>query len=93
MPVTKTGDAFVETEPLRPEGRPASFRLPQIIVEGVLRRSLKSEVITFKLHFLKIVEVTFIVTIPEKGRTRAPVYVRCWVDRSRENPPGSIVIE
>lgn len=85
-------EALSEREPTGPQGRPASFRLPQIIVEGVLRRSLKSEVITFKLRLLRVVEVTFLVTIPEAGKSRAPVYIRLFLDRSQEDKPGSVVI-
>jgi len=73
--------------------RPAGFRLPQIIVEGVLRRALKSDVITFKIRLLRLCELSFVVTIPEEGKTRAPVYVRFYLDRSQEDRPGSIVIE
>ena len=67
--------------------------MPQIIIEGVLRRSRKADLITFKLRLLRLVELTFIVTIPEEGRTKAPVYVRMWVDRSQEDKHGTVTIE
>jgi hypothetical protein len=59
----------------------------------VLRRALKSDVITFKLRLLRLCELSFVVTIPEEGKTRAPVYVRFFIDRSAEDRPGSVVIE
>ncbi len=86
-------DALEEQEPARPESRPASFRLPQIIVEGVLRQSLKGDLITFKLRLLRIIEVTCLIPLPEAGKTRVPVYIRAWVDRSRGDPPGSVVVK
>lgn len=73
--------------------RPAGYRLPQIIVEGVLRRGKHAEVITFKIRLLRLCELSFVVTIPEEGKTRAPVYVRFFIDRSAEDRPGSVVIE
>lgn len=73
--------------------RPPRHTLPQIILEGVLRKSLRSDVITFKLRVFRIVELTFLVTIPEEGTTRAPVYVRFFLDRSQEDKPGTVVIE
>jgi hypothetical protein len=73
-------------------GRPPGFQLPQIVVEGVLRKSRKSDVITFKLRVLRLIELTFLVTIHQGGKTKAPVYVRMWIDRSREDKPGSIVV-
>ena len=82
-----------QAEPPPEAGRPPGFQLPQIIVEGVLRRSRKADLITFKLRLLRLVELTFIVTIPEEGRTKAPVYVRMWIDRSQEDKPGTVTIE
>jgi len=73
--------------------RPIGFRLPQIVVEGILRKSKRADIITFKLRLLRLIELTFIVTIPEEGKVRAPVYIRMFVDRSQEDPPGSVVIE
>lgn len=76
-----------------PGGKPAGFKLPQIIVEGILRKSRKAEVITFKLRLLRLIELTFIVTVPREGATRAPVYIRFFVDRSKEDRPGTVIIE
>jgi hypothetical protein len=88
-----TSDPLEEREP--PEtsaAQPQGFRLPQIIVEGVLRRSLKADIITFKLRLLRLIELSFVVTVPAQGKTKAPVYVRFWVDRSQEDKPGTISI-
>ena len=76
-----------------PVERPRGHELPQIILEGVLRRSLRADIITFKCRLLGLVELSFIVTVPEEGTTRAPVYVRFFIDRSQEDRPGSRVIE
>jgi hypothetical protein len=62
---------------------------PQIIVEGTLKEGLKSDTITFRLRFL-IVDLVIVVTIPEDGQTKAPVYVHFKVDQSQ--PPGSVEI-
>jgi hypothetical protein len=72
--------------------QPLGFQQPQIITEGVLRKTRKSAVITFKLRVLRVLELTFLVTVPEEGTTRAPVYVRFWLDRSAEDKPGTVVI-
>ena len=74
-------------------GRPAGFRLPQIVLEGVLRRSKHADVITFNVRLLRLVELTFIVTVPEEGKTRAPVYVRFFIDKASQDAPGSVRIE
>jgi hypothetical protein len=75
------------------ENRPPGHLEPQIITEGVLHRSARSDVITFKLRVLRIVELSFIVPIPRGGRGRVPVYVRFYLDKSQEDKPGSVVIE
>lgn len=81
-----------DERPREPQ-RPMGFRLPQIIVEGILRRSRRADIITFHLTLLRIIELTFIVTIPEEGKTRAPVYVRMFVNKNRGDAPGTVVIE
>lgn len=73
-------------------GRPLGFQLPQIVVEGILRKTKKSSVITFKLRVLRLLELTFLVTVPQENKTRAPVYVRFYVDRSQEDRPGTVVV-
>ena len=76
-----------------PGGRPLGFRLPQIVVEGVLRHGKKADVITFSYRIFRIVELSFVVTIPSEGHTKAPVYIRAWIDRNAEDKPGSVVVE
>lgn len=73
--------------------RPFGHELPQIITEGVLRRGLKSNVITFKLRVLRLIELSFVVALPEQGKTRVPIYVRFFIDRSQEDKPGTVLIE
>jgi hypothetical protein len=73
--------------------RSKGFKDPQIVVEGILRKALNSSVITFQLRVLRLIELTFLVTLPKEGSTRSPVYVRFRLDRAAEDPPGSIVIE
>lgn len=73
--------------------KPPGYELPQIIAEGILRRSRKADVITFRLRLLRLIELTFLVTLPAEGKTKAPVYVRMWIDPSRQDKPGSIVVE
>ncbi len=80
-------------DPPRGDVRPKGFQLPQIVVEGVLKRSRLADVITFRLRVLRLIELTFLVTIPEEGKTKAPVYVRFWIDRTQEDKPGTVVIE
>jgi hypothetical protein len=75
-----------------PNTKPSGYRLPQIILEGVLRRSLKSDVITFRVTLLRIIELTFLVVLPEEGRTKAPVFMRAFVNPAAGDKPGSIVI-
>lgn len=91
--MTDTDDENNEGHYKEAPRRPLGFRLPQIVVEGVLRRSKRADIITFKQRLFRIIELTFIVTIPEEGKTRAPVYIRAYIDRSQEDPPGSVVIE
>lgn len=72
--------------------RPPGHQLAQIVVEGVLRKTRKADIITFSLR-LWLIDLTFLVTLPEEGKTKAPVYVRFWIDRSREDKPGTVIID
>ena len=75
-------------------GRPPRHRWPQIILEGVLRRSREVDVITFTLPpILRLFEVSVVVTLPRDGKTKAPVYVRFFLNKDAGDPPGSVVIE
>ena len=74
-------------------GRPPGFKLPQIVVEGIRRHSRHTDVITFHLKVLRVIELRFLVCIPPAGRTKAPVYVRFFLDKDAGDPPGSVVIE
>ena len=65
---------------------------PQIICEGVLSSGENSDYITFRLRIL-IVDLVCIVTVPEEGKRRAPVYVKFKIDWSQHQPPGSVVID
>lgn len=65
---------------------------PQIITEGVLSSGPHSDYITFRLKIL-IVELVCIVTVPEEGKKKAPVYVKFKIDWSGHQPPGSVVID
>jgi hypothetical protein len=62
---------------------------PQIIVEGRLRKALKSDIITFKLRLLRVIELSFIVAVPYAGVSTAPVYVRFSLDNSKGDKPGT----
>lgn len=75
-----------------PTHRPAGHRLPQIVTEGVLRRGKNSDLITFSLRILRVIDLTFLVVLPEEGKTKAPVFVRFFLDRSQEDAPGSVVV-
>jgi|HubBroStandDraft_6_1064221.scaffolds.fasta_scaffold22206_6 hypothetical protein len=74
-----------------PQGKPFKKFDPQIIVEGQLRNGQNSDFICFSLKLL-IVDLKFIVTIPEEGSTVAPVYVKFRIDWNQANPPGSVQI-
>ena len=65
---------------------------PQIIVEGTLKQGPNSDFIMFRVSLL-IVDLTFIVTLPPEGKTKAPVYVKFRIDYSKNQPPGSVLIE
>ena len=58
----------------------------------MLRRGKNSDLITFKIRILRVLELTFLVVLPEEGKTKAPVFVRFFLDRTQEDPPGSIVV-
>ena len=73
--------------------KPFGHRLPQIIVEGVVRKSLKSTLITFSLTLFRLVELTFLVPLPREGSGRVPVVIRFWTDQSKGDAPGSVIIE
>lgn len=64
---------------------------PQIIVEGNLREGQRSDYITFRLH-LWICVLTFKVILPPEGETKAPVYISFFLDRSKEDAPGTVRI-
>ena len=66
---------------------------PQIIVEGTLRKALKADIVTFKLRLLRVIELSFLVTIPAEGTSRAPVYIRMALDKTAGDKPGSRIIE
>ena len=70
---------------------PKKYSDPQIIVEGTLKEGERSDYITFRLRFL-IVDLVLIVTIPEEGQTKAPVYVKFKIDKTQSQPPNSIYI-
>jgi hypothetical protein len=53
---------------------------PQVVLSGMLRESENSNIIVFTLP-LALLEITFIVTVPEKGTTIAPVYCKFRVPR------------
>lgn len=78
---------------MTPPRKPFGHQLPQIVTEGTLRHSLKSDVITFKLRLLRLVELTFLVVIPREGSTKAPVICRFYLDESQQDVPGSVRIE
>jgi len=59
----------------------------------VLRHSFKADVITFSLNILRVLNLTFIVTVPSENSDKAPVYVRFSLDESAQDPPGSVVVE
>lgn len=92
-PLPTAQPPFDPSEAAETAGRPRGFQLPQLVIEGILRKTHKSSVITFKLNVLRILELTFLVTVPKDGSTRAPVYVRFWLDKSQEDKPGSVTIE
>jgi hypothetical protein len=62
---------------------------PQIIVEGRLRKALKSDVITFRLRVLRVIELSFIVAVPFEGMNTAPVFIRFGLDKSQGDKPGT----
>lgn len=73
--------------------RPYGHELPQIVTEGTLRHALKSDVITFRMQLFRIIELTFLVTVPKEGSSRAPVYIRAFVDGAKGDPPGTVSIK
>jgi hypothetical protein len=72
--------------------RPRKIQDPQIILEGELHQGTKAEVIIFKLRLLRLIELTFVVTVPVEGETRAPVYCRFKMLLDQADPPGSVVV-
>jgi hypothetical protein len=72
--------------------RPYGHELPQIVTEGVLRHSLKSDVITFKLRVLRVLELTFLVALPKEGTSRGPVYVRFRLLPDEGDRPGTVIV-
>jgi hypothetical protein len=69
--------------------RPAGHQLPQRKFEGILRKTQRSAIITFELTVFRLVKLKFLVVVPEEGQTRAPVYVRFWVDPEQGDAPGA----
>lgn len=65
---------------------------PQIIVEGTLSSGPHSDYITFRLRLL-IIDLVCIVTVPEEGKKKAPVYIKFKIDWAGHQPPGSVVID
>ena len=51
-------------------------REPQFTLTGTLKNSDKSDIITFKLQLLGVIELVFIVAVPEEDKKEAPVYVK-----------------
>jgi hypothetical protein len=79
--------------PAAPPRKPYGHQLPQIVTEGTLRHSLKSDVITFKLRLLRLIELTFLVVLPREGSVKSPVFVRMYVDPTRQDLPGTTIID
>jgi hypothetical protein len=74
------------------DNRPRKIQDPQIILEGQLHQGQKAEVIIFKVRLLRLIELTFVVTIPAEGETRAPVYCRFKMLLDQADAPGSVII-
>lgn len=48
---------------------------PQVTLEGTLKEGPKADIIVFTFWFL-LLRMSFIVTVPREGETKAPVYIR-----------------
>jgi hypothetical protein len=91
--LSQDDDPFDPLLPGPEANRPAGHMWPQRIFEGVVRRSRRADVITFEIRCFRFIVLKFVVTVPEPGKSKAPVYMRAWVDPSQQDAPGSIVIE
>ena len=74
--------------------RPPGYRLPQKTLEATLRRGKRGWYMTFSLPEFGLLELTCIVAVPELvDGAKAPAYLRFFVDATREDVPGTKVIE
>lgn len=77
----------------RQPGRPPGYKLPQIVLEGVVREAHERTIVTIKLpRLLRLIELTLLVVIPEKGAKKVPAYLRFFVDVSAGDAPGTVTI-
>jgi hypothetical protein len=62
---------------------------PQLIFEGTLKEGPKSDYITFRWRIFPLVDLIFIVTLPNEGSTTAPVYMKTKIVWSGNMSPGT----
>ena len=53
------------------------------------RKTLKADVLTFSWRVMRLIELQFVIPIPEVDGGRGPGYIRFWLDGSAEDAPGS----
>lgn len=61
---------------------PRKNRGPQLVLEGEFKQTERSDLVVFEIPWGPIT-LACIVTVPEEGKTRAPVYVKVRVGQGQ----------
>jgi len=78
----------------RSSGRPyLGHKTPQIILECRRRRGRNGDIVTFDLSLMRIINLAFIVSVPNAVGATAPVYVRAAVNAAEGDAPGSLLAD